>query len=418
MVSPERFLKIVRAFLHNLIFWLLLPTLTSVTVGQDSLKIKYDTFSGFAARGVYDSALAEGKDLLVHPGVREYSAWFYPKFCEVIVQSIKDTSSGVSFDLVNSFFSVAAQNDHANAVTYKLNHAFLLDRYFNQNFSMVYPLYQSVIGESQAIDEIILKRISLKAAEADIKDTATILSVLDILTFLLEKYPKDTKWGEAIAALAPEPDDLLKLRLMLHQQKPGSAPNNWAIASILIEKESFRDALIYLQRLISEYPDVSKYWKALVYAAEKTGDDEKALEGYLKLVKLEPSVKEFYFNAAVLFEKKDNYGAAVKYFKQASEAGKGWGKALFYEGLVYENSARACGTLEFYTKCVYQLAYEKYLNASGYDPSLQGVKERINEIEKFLPDPEEFKTNGYKTGDLIKIKGSCYIWIEELLKVQ
>ncbi len=408
----------MRLLLHNLILFIILPTFAFGGTTQDSLKSKYDRFSVLVASGIYDSALVEGKDLMTHPGIREYSAWFYPKFCEVIVESVKDTASGISFELVNSFFTAAAQNDHANLVAYKLNHAFLLDRYFNQDFSLVYPLYQSVIGESQTVDEIILKRISMKASGADLKDTATLLSVLDILTFLLEKYPEDPKWGESIAELAGDSNELLKLRLKLNEIKPGSAPNNWAIASILIEKENFRDAMIYLQRLVSEFPDVPKYWKAIVYSSEKTGNDEKALEGYLRLIKLEPAVKEYYFNAAVLFEKKDNYGAAVKYFKQASQAGKGWGKALFYEGLVYENSARACGTLDFYSKCVYQLAYEKYLNASGYDPSLQGVQERINEIEKYLPDTEEFKTNGYNTGDLIKIKGSCYIWIEELLKVQ
>lgn len=406
---------------RSLITWFLYIFASSVAIaspGPDTLKIKYDSFSDYHSRGVNDSAFATGMELFVHPGINEYSAWFYPKFADVILEAMDDTNSGITLDMVNSFFTKAALSDRSNLVSYKLYHAFLLDRYFNQDFSIVYPIYQIVIEASAQPDEAVLKRISSKASETDLRDTATILSVLDIMTWLLEKYPEEPKWGEAIANLTEGPDDLLKLRLKLHELKPGSASNNWAIASILIEKESFRDALIYLQRLVSEFPDVLKYWKALTYASEKSGNDEKSLEGYLRLIKLDPAVREYYFNAAVLFEKKDNYGAAVKYFKLASEVSKGWGKALYYEGLVYENSARSCGTLDFYSKCVYQIAYEKYLNASGYEPALQGVQERINEVEKYLPDPEEFKTNGYNPGDQIKIKGSCYIWIEELLKVQ
>ncbi len=384
----------------------------------DSLKVKYDLFSFYLEKGIYDSALESGSELFRLPEIREYSQWFFPKFSQVIAHSINDSNSGITYDFINAFYSEAVKNDAANLLSYKLYHTFFLDKYFNEDFAIIYPVYQSVLGTKPEVDEVILKRISEKAALADIRDTSTILSVLDILTFLLEKYPDDPKWGEAISNLADSPDELLKLRLKLHDRNPGSAPNNWAIASIMIEKQNYNEALIYLSGLVSEFPEMVKYWKALTLVAEKTNDDGRALEGYLKLLKLEPAVKEYYFNTAVLYERKDNYAAASKYFRRASEVAGGWGKALFYEGLVYENSARACGSLEFYDKCVYQMAYEKYLNAIGYEPALAGVQERINAIEKYLPDPEDFKKNGYKPGDQVKIKGSCYIWIEELLKVQ
>ncbi len=409
MIFSDRFPVIALLVLSALLF--------SVSKA-DSLKVKYDLFSVYVEKGMYDSAFETGSELFRMPEIREYSAWFFPKFSEIIAQKLNDSSSRITYEFLNSFYSEAEKNDAANSLSYKLYHAFFLDRYFNEDFAIVYSLYQSVLGAKPEVDEVILKRISEKAALADIRDTSTILSVLDILTYLLEKYPEDTKWGEAIANLADTPDELLKLRLKLHDRNPASASNNWALASLLIEKKNFKDAIIYLNRLVLEFPEVIKYWKALTFAAEKTGDDEKALECYLKLIKLDPSVKDYYFNAAVLYEKKDNFAAAAKYFQRASGIAGGWGKALFYEGLVYENSARSCGSLEFYDKCVYQIAYEKYLNAIGYEPALPGVQERINSIEKYLPEPEEFKRNGFKSGDQVKIKGSCYIWIEELLKVQ
>ncbi|MCC6636690.1 MAG: hypothetical protein IT278_03080, partial [Ignavibacteriaceae bacterium] len=98
--------------------------------------------------------------------------------------------------------------------------------------------------------------------------------------------------------------------------------------------------------------------------------------------------------------------------------GNGWGRALFYEGLVYENSARSCGKLEFDDKCVYQLAYERYLNALGYDPSMTELQKQIEEIEKYLPEQADFASKGYKSGDKVKPGGNCYNWIEIELTVQ
>ncbi|GAB1442055.1 hypothetical protein MASR2M39_08900 [Ignavibacteriales bacterium] len=379
---------------------------------------EYNHFSSQVARGEYDSAYHTGEILVTYPGVTAYSKWFYPKFAEVIINVVRDTSIKITPAYISEKFTTFRNHDPQNTLSYLVYEAFILDKYFDMPFEKVYPLYDEALKLKGEVDDVILQRISDLASGTNLKDTSTMLNILDIYTYLLEKYPNSGKWGELISDLAGSEPGLIKLRQKLLKLKPESLSNIWALASLYLEKENFNDAQQLLRRLTLEVPGEIKYWKAYTYSSEKLKDDENSLIGYLSLIKLDSLIKEYYFNAGVLFEKKDNYKAAVKYFKKASEIGNGWGRALFYEGLVYENSARGCGKLEFDDKCVYQLAYERYLNALGYDPSLTELQKQIEEIEKYLPEPADFASKGYKSGDKVKPGGNCYNWIEIELTVQ
>ncbi|MBK7866729.1 MAG: hypothetical protein IPJ75_06900 [Ignavibacteriales bacterium] len=352
----------------------------------DSLFYEYNLFSSQVAYGQFDSAYHSGEKLMTYPGVTAYSKWFYPKFAEVIIKVVGDTSHGITPSQINDRFLTFRNHDPQNTLSYLVQEAFILDKYYDMPFEKIYPLYESALKLKGGVDDVILQRISEKASRADLKDTNTILNILDIYTYLLEKYPGAGKWGEMISDLAGSEQGLIKLRQRLLTFKPESLSNIWALISLFIEKENYKDAVPLLKRLTFEVPGEIKYWKAYTFCSEKMKDDENSLIGYLSLIKLDSTVKEYYFNAGVLFEKKDNYQAAVKYFKKASEVGKGWGRALFYEGLVYENSARGCGKLEFDDKCVYQLAYERYLNALGYDPSMTELQNKLKKLKNICPN--------------------------------
>jgi tetratricopeptide (TPR) repeat protein len=388
------------------------------TKTTDSLLANYSRFSNLVESKRYDSAYYIGALLVNSKGIENYSAWFFPKYDEVIFGVLADSSITVLPKFITEFYISAKILDPNNKVSYLVREAFLLDKYFNRSFETIYPLYDSAMRITGKVEDLILQRISEKAGSANIKDSNTILNILDMYTYLLEKFPENEKWGNLISDLAQSEENLIKLRTKLFKLKPESRHNLWALISLLVEKDKFKEAFPLLQKITGEYPEEIKYWKTFTYTSEKLKDNENSLKGYLSLIKLDSGVKEYYFNAGVLYEKKDNYAAASKYFNKASVVAKGWGKALFYEGLVYENSARGCGELDFFDKCVYQLAYEKYLNALGYDPSLSEIQKRIEEIEKYLPESADFHKNGYKPGDKIKITGSCYNWIEEELIVQ
>ncbi|MBK7266910.1 MAG: hypothetical protein IPI12_11395 [Ignavibacteriales bacterium] len=406
-----------RSVFALLLFFL---TLNSAVLSgtADSLFYEYNRFSSQVAYGNYDSAYHTGEKLMTYPGVTAYSKWFYPKFAEVIINVVGDTSKGISPAQISDRFLTFRNHDPQNTLSYLVQEAFILDKYYDMPFEKIYPLYKSALELKGGVDDVILQRISEKASRADLKDSNTILNILDIYTYLLEKYPNTGKWGEMISDLAGSEAGLIKLRQKLLALKPESLSNIWALSSLYIEKENYKEAQPLLRRLTFEVPGEIKYWKAYTFCSEKLKDDENSLIGYLSLIKLDSTVKEYYFNVGVLFEKKDNYQAAVKYFKKASEVGNGWGRALFYEGLVYENSARSCGKLEFDDKCVYQLAYERYLNALGYDPSMTELQKQIEEIEKYLPEQADFASKGYKSGDKVKPGGNCYNWIEIELTVQ
>ena len=68
----------------------------------------------------------------------------------------------------------------------------------------------------------------------------------------------------------------------------------------------------------------------------------KAENAVKKLIQIDPENKVHYLNLGILYKDKGQLAAARTQYQKASDVGKGWGQAIFYEGLLYEQAARSC----------------------------------------------------------------------------
>ncbi len=107
---------------------------------------------------------------------------------------------------------------------------------------------------------------------------------------------------------------------------------------------------------------------------------------------------------------------ARRYYLKASAVGGSWALPIYYEGFLYEKSARACN-FDFETKIVYQLAVDTYRKAVGMDASLTQAKDRVGALSTSVPTQEDYFFRGYKSGQVLPIEGDCFTWIGKSVKV-
>jgi tetratricopeptide (TPR) repeat protein len=121
-------------------------------------------------------------------------------------------------------------------------------------------------------------------------------------------------------------------------------------------------------------------------------------------------------NLGIVYKDKGDYPKAREEYLKASEVAKGWGMAIYYEGLLYEQAAQNCD-FNFDTKLVYQLAVETYQKALSIDPSLSQARDRITALHGSVATKEDYFFRGYKAGQTIPISGKCYTWINRSITV-
>lgn len=86
-----------------------------------------------------------------------------PKFAEVIINVVGDTSKGISPAQIRDRFLTFRNHDPQNTLSYLVRkEAFILDKYYDMPFEKIYPLYKSALELKGGVDDVILQRISKK----------------------------------------------------------------------------------------------------------------------------------------------------------------------------------------------------------------------------------------------------------------
>ena len=184
-----------------------------------------------------------------------------------------------------------------------------------------------------------------------------------------------------------------------------------------IRDSKYEEAIIPLEFLTNKAPETINYWNQLATAYQKTDQLKKAEGAYKKLIQLEPDNKNHYLNLGIVYKDEGQLPAARSQYEKASQVGNGWGLPIFYEGLLYEQAARNCGTFDFNAKMVYQLAVDTYKKAKNLDSTATQAQERITALQGSVPTQEDYFFRGYKSGQSIPITGDCYSWIDRSITV-
>jgi len=184
----------------------------------------------------------------------------------------------------------------------------------------------------------------------------------------------------------------------------------WKYVTIAERASEYDKAIIGLEFLTKKAPKTINYWTQLATAYQKIGDLNKAVEAYKVLITLEPNKKENHLNLGIIYKDRGMFSKARVEYIKAYNLDKVWGLPIFYEGLLYELSARK-HKFDFQAKLVYLLAQRTYRKALRIEPTLDQARGRIKALSTSVPTKEDYFFRGYKKGTKLKISGKHFNWI-------
>ncbi|MGB5849862.1 MAG: tetratricopeptide repeat protein, partial [Ignavibacteriaceae bacterium] len=276
--------------------------------------------------------------------------------------------------------------------------------------------YEKAIKDDAEISSYYYNRLGLlyivnASDENDYKTKA-----LDLYTYLQNREPDNPQWPQELVGLVDNIDQLVELRKKNWYNDKENLSKAWDFVQIAMKAENYPEAIEGLEFLIEKSPETVNYWNQLATAYQKTNQLKNAENALLKLIEIDPDAKEHYLNLGIVYGDMGKFSNARRYYIKASEIGGGWALPIYYEGSLYEKSARACN-FDFETKKVYQLAVDTYKKAARMDPSLTDAKNRIDALSSTVPTQEDFFFRGYKSGQILPIIGDCFSWIGKSVTV-
>ena len=398
-------------------------TVNVSVVKTDSTKeliTQYSLFSEYYKNKDYKSAYPFGwKVLEMNP--EKFAKWIYYKM-EDILWYLHDSTSASPEELKSYadttvyLYDLAMKYYPQDKSYFQVRKAFVKETWYNLPASEVITEYEKAISWDPKISDYYFNRLGqlYKAAASDSNNYKS--KAIDLYTMLQEKDPDNPAWNSELESLVENRDQLVDLAKKAWELDKDNLSKAWKYASLAMRESRYKEAAKVLEFLVSKEPTTVNYWNQLATAYQRLENTAKAEEAYRKLISLEPEKKEHYLNLGIILADKGNYSAARAQYLKASKLGNGWGLPIYYEGLLYEKSARNC-EFNFEAKLVYQLAVNTYYRAKSMDPTVTQAQARINALSSSTPTKEDYFFRGYKSGQVIPITGKCYSWIERSITV-
>ncbi|QQS38253.1 MAG: hypothetical protein IPM56_07780 [Ignavibacteriales bacterium] len=381
----------------------------------DSLKMieLYSLFSEYHKNKDYKSALPYGWQVLACDQ-KKFAKWIYYKMEDCLwwmhdSSDLTDVEKTALADSMPGFYDMAYNNYPESKPFFQPHKAYVFETWLNKPAEEAIKEYELAAQLDPEMAEYYYNRLVLLYV-ANIAETNDYeLKAAELYMSMNEMFPNrgyDDKAAELLGDLGKIADIYKKS----WEADPENAEKAWKYASVLIKGNMWTDAIVPLEFLVGKSPEVVNYWAQLATAYQKTDDLNKAEATFKKLIQLEPDKKEHYLNLGIVYKDKGQLSAARTQYQKASDVGNGWALPIYYEGNLYEQSARSC-EFDFDAKLVFLLAVETYRKAKNMDASMTQAQERINALSVAVPTQEDYFFRGFKKGDVIPINGKCSTWV-------
>ncbi len=400
-----------------------LPSVLKYSEGDcDSLEVLklYSLFSEYHKNKDYKSALPYGWQVL-NCDKAKFGKWIYSKMedCLWYMHDSTDTSPEEKKsieDSIISFYEMAKEYNKPNSPYYQAREAFVEEVWLALPDTQVVKDYEKAMEMNPDLSSYYQNRLGQLYIKNQTDDNGYLLKAIELYSNLSLKEPDNPLWPEILQQIVDDPEKLLEIGRKAWQQEPDNLAKAWSYASSCIRAQRYDLAIEPLEFLTQKSPDTINYWDQLGTAYQKTNKLSKAEDAYKKLIELDPDNRNHYLNLGIVYKDEGNLSKARQYYQKASDVGNGWGLPIYYEGLLYESSARNC-TFDFKTKLVYLLAVQTYRRAAAMKEPAPNAQERISALQSSIPTQEDWFFHGYKSGDTVAITGDCFTWIGKSVTV-
>ncbi len=392
------------------------------SASADSIRLitQYSLFAEYYKNKDYQSALPYAWNVLkLNP--KKFSKWIFFKMEDALwylhdssqipqeqIKSIDDT--------IRYFYNEAIKYYPQSKGYFEARKAFVSETWLNMSPDSLIIEYEQAIKDDSTISTYYYNMLGqLYKNNANDKNEYKDKAI-DLYTYLNQKESNNPQWTTELESLVENIKQLVAIRKKAWEMDKNNLSKAWNYSVTAVKADMYPDALDALEFLTSKVPDNVNYWVQLASAYQKVDKLDKAEAAYKKLINLKPNNKDYYINLGIVYKDQNRYALARTEYIKANDIAKGWGQAIFYEGLLYEQAARVC-EFNFETKLVYLLAVETYKKALSVDPNFAQAKERINALSSSIPTKEDYFFRGYKSGQVLPITGNCYGWINKNVTV-
>ncbi|HED07682.1 MAG TPA: tetratricopeptide repeat protein [Ignavibacteria bacterium] len=382
---------------------------------------QYSLFSEYYKNKDFESALPYGwKVLSINP--KKFGKWIFYKMEDILWQlhdssTVSPKEKKAINDTIMYVYDLALKYDTSSANFFLPRRAFVAETWLKLPPAKVIAYYLEAIKANPNISTYWINRLGLvyknnASDKNDYKEKA-----IELYSKLSEKEPNNPEWNAQLESMVENIDQLVQLTKKAWDQDKNNLAKAWKYVSIAQRAGEYDKAIVGLEFLASKAPKTINYWTQLATAYLKVGNLKKAEEAYKTLIKLEPGKKENHLNLGIIYKDGGKFAKARTEYIKAYELDKSWGLPIFYEGLLYELSARK-RKFDFQDKLVYLLAVQTYRKALRIDPTLDQAKARLKALSSSLPTKEDYFFRGYKKGTTLKIKGKYFEWIKRSVTVR
>jgi len=394
----------------------------SKPVDCDSLEVLklYSLFSEYHKNKDFASALPYGWQVL-ECDANKFRKWIYYKMEDALwyLHDSTDVSPEMkesTEDTIIYLYDLAMEHFPEEKAYFESHKAFILEGWFHAPAEEIIAEYEKAIKDDIEISSYYYNRLGKLYIKniSDENDYKT--KALDLYTYLSEREPDNPQWPAELEGLVENIDQLVELTKKNWLNNKENLGKAWKFVQMAIRAGNYPEAIEGLEFLVEKSPETVNYWNQLATAYQKTDQLNNCENALLKLIEIDPDAQEHYLNLGIVYSDMGKLSKARRYYVNASEVGGGWALPIYYEGFLYEKSARACN-FDFDTKMVYQLAVDTYRKAVRMDPSLTQAKERIGALSTSVPTQEDYFFRGYKSGEVLPIAGDCFTWIRKSVAV-
>lgn len=389
----------------------------------DSVNIleQYSLFSEYYKNKDFDSALPYGwKVLSINP--KKFSKWIFYKMEDIFWQlhdssTVAPEKKKAIEDTIMYVYDFALKYDKSSASFFLPRRAFVAETWLKLSSSKVIEYYLEAIKSNPKISFYWINRLGMIYKNNANDENDYKAKAIDIYSELSEKEPDNPTWNAQLESMVENIDELIKLAKKTWDFDKNNLGKAWKYVSIAQRANQYNKAIIGLEFLTKKAPKTINYWIQLATAYQKIGDLKKAVEAYKTLVSLEPGKKENHLNLGIIYKDRGMFSRARVEYRKAYNLDKSWGLPIYYEGLLYELSARK-HKFDFQDKLVYLLAVQTYRKALRIESTLDQARSRIKALRSSVPTNEDYFFRGFKKGATINISGKNFNWIGRSITVQ
>jgi len=389
---------------------------------SDSLIIleKYSLFSEYYKNKDYESALPFGWEVLEMDPAK-FSKWIYRKMdkCLTFVHDSSNASTEYKQaieDTILGFYDMAMTYNADKMAAFQLQKAFVTETWFEFEPKVAIAEYVKAFEYNPETHSYYYNRLGQIYIDNISDNNDYKMKATQLYTDLAIREPDNPAWPEILTTLYENVEDILEVYLKVWNLEKENPEKAWSYASACIRAEFWERAIEPLEFLTEKSPESVNYWNQLATAYQKVDQLSNAENALNMLVEIDPDNKDHYMNLGIVYKDQGRLSKARQLYQKASSVGGGWALPIFYEGLLYEQTARGC-SFDFNAKIVYQIAVNTYRKAYNMDESLSQARDRIGALSSSVPTQEDYFFQKYKSGDVIPVTSACGSWIGKSVTV-